>query len=121
MNYRLPGLIALISTLLLACDSGLGQSDMKGVFTTEHGDCVKEGDVGLKIHKNELHIDFYCFLEKCNDMEGPIQKGGYFYLNDDKGHYIQGRIMSEKANGSWFSTINQHKCSGSWFALRKTE
>ena len=107
--------------LLMACDKGLGQSDMKGVFTTDHGECVKEGDVGLKIHKNELHIDFYCFLKKCNDMEGLIEQGGFFYMSDSEGHYIQGRISAESAKGSWFTSINQNKCSGTWFAQRKSE
>jgi hypothetical protein len=121
MNIRLAALIIPFCLMLLSCDSGLGQSDMKGVFSTEHGECVKEGDVGLTIYKDDVHIDFYCFLDKCNDMEGPIEKGGHFYISDSKGHYIQGQLMSEKAKGSWYATINQNKCSGTWFALRKTQ
>ena len=119
MNIKLTTFVIATCLMLLGCDSGLGQSDMKGVFTTGHGECVKEGDVGLKIHKNDIHIDFYCFLEKCNDMEGPIEKGGYFYINDGKGHYIQGQILSEKAHGTWFATMNEHKCAGTWFAVGK--
>lgn len=107
--------------LLLGCDKGLGKSDMKGVFTTDHGECVKEGDVGLKIHKSEIHIDFYCFLKLCNDMDGTIEKGGFFYMSGNDGHYIQGRIGNESASGSWFTTINENKCSGTWFAKRNTE
>jgi hypothetical protein len=121
MNILKVVISITLCSFLLGCDSGLGQSDMKGVFTTDHGDCVKEGDVGLKIHKNELHIDFYCFLAKCNDMEGLIGKGGHFYLSDSKGHYVQGRITSKKASGSWYATMDQKKCSGTWFAERKTE
>lgn len=120
INFNQATLV-MICIMLSACDAGLGQSDMKGVFETDHGECVKEGDVGLKIHKNIIHIDFYCFLEKCNDMEGNIEKGGHFYLSDKKGHFIQGQILPTKARGSWYTTINQKKCSGTWFALRNKE
>ena len=106
--------------MLCACDSGLGQSDMKGIFETDHGGCVKEGDVGLSILKNKnVHIDFYCFLDKCNSMEGPVEKGGHFYLSDKKGHYIQGQLLATKARGSWFATMAGKKCSGSWYAIDK--
>lgn len=107
--------------LLCGCDAGLGQSDMKGIFETDHGECVKEGDVGLTIHKGNVHIDFYCFLDKCNSMDGKIEKGGHFYLSDSKGHYIQGQLLSQKARGTWFATMSQKKCSGTWFARRNAE
>lgn len=119
---NLTYLAFLFTGLLLGCDSGLGQSDMKGVFETDHGDCVKEGDVGLKINKGKstIHIDFYCFLEKCTALEGPIEKGGHFYLSDKKGHYIQGQLLKTKAKGSWYTTIGTEKCSGTWFAISPT-
>ncbi len=107
--------------LLASCDSGLGQSDMKGVFETDHGECVKEGDVGLTIHKGNMHIDFYCFLDKCAAMDGVIKEGGHFYLSDSKGHYIQGQLLANKAKGSWFVTMKQQKCSGTWFATRQAQ
>jgi len=108
--------------MLCACDSGLGQSDMKGIFETDSGECVKEGDVGLSLLKNNrIHIDFYCFLEKCNSMEGPIGKGGHFYLSDKFGHYIQGQLLPTKARGLWYTTMGGKKCSGSWFALDKSQ
>lgn len=120
---NLTRLLCLSCLLMLnACDSGLGQSDMKGIFETDHGECVKEGDVGLTIlKKNIVHIDFYCFLEKCNSMEGPIEKGGHFYLSDRYGHYIQGQLLTAKARGSWYATMGGKKCSGSWFALDKSK
>lgn len=121
MNIRLAIFVTIIYAVLAGCDSGLGQSDMRGVFTTDHGKCVKEGDVGLTINDDHLTIGFYCFLVKCNEMEGPIEQGGHFYISDSSGHYIQGQLLSEKAKGSWFTTINSEKCSGTWFAVRNTQ
>jgi len=115
---NIPKLLLNITlcSLLLGCDSGLGQSDMLGVFTTDHGDCVKEGDVGITIDDNKVHVVYYCFLAKCNHMEGTINEGGHFYLSDRQGHYVQGQILNQKASGSWFATIGEKKCSGTWFA-----
>jgi len=50
-------------------------------------------------------------------MSGTSSQGGFFHIEDKKGYYIQGRVTSIEATGTWYLNIKGQDCSGHWVAL----
>lgn len=106
-----------ITLVIGGCDSGLKSSDYRGGFVTQNGDCTPNGDVGIYYQEQELEIGFYCFLKECALMSGTSSQGGFFHIEDKKGYYIQGRVTTIEATGTWYLNIKGQDCSGHWVAL----
>lgn len=105
-------------TLLTGCDNRLKTSDYRGGFYTQSGSCTETGDVGITLDNSQIEIGFYCFLKECALESGKTSQGGFFHLELDSGHYIQGRIAGYEAKGTWYLNIKGQDCSGHWAALK---
>ena len=113
-------LIISLLLVLTGCEGGLQSSDYVGGYVTSNGNCAKKGQLGLDFDKKTSLIDlnFYCFLKSCSNISGKTSGKGYFYIEDDDGYYIQGKITPLEAQGSWFMRVQGNDCYGSWVALK---